>query len=163
MSSPEETKLYELEKNLAIIDKDVSQYQIFQEKFSTTIDKLTDISNNLTKMVSMHGSMLESHSKLFDDIYIKIDRIKESELSEIKTVSKDVMALESHNTDKHFELISKIDNVRIEFNKKIDDVSKEMDVRLKQTEKYVWMFLGAGTLLGFIGSYLVPIVTKLIH
>jgi len=167
LTSIEESKLYDLEKdlekNVAIIAKDVSQYQQFQEKFSTAIDKLTDISNNLAKMVSMHGSMLENHGKLVDDLYVKIERIKESGLSELKIVSKDLTTLESHNTDKHFELMTKIDSVRNEFNKRIDDVSKEMDERLQKTEKYVWMFLGAGTLLGFIASYVVPIATKLIH
>jgi len=158
-----EERIYDLEKNLAIVVKDVAQYEQFQDKFSIAIDKLTEISNNLAKMVSIHGSVIDNHGKLVDELYNKLERVKDSGENELKSISKNISTLESHNTDKHYDLISKIENIKNELNGRIDTILKDIDKRMKQTERYIWMFLGAGTLLGFISSYIVPIAVKLIH
>lgn len=158
-----EERIYDLEKNLAIVVKDVAQYEQYQDKFSIAIDKLTEISNNLAKMVSIHGSVIDNHGKLVDELYNKLERVKDSGENELKSISKNISTLETHNNDIHYDLISKIENIKNEFNGRIDTILKDIDKRMKQTEKYIWMFLGAGTLLGFLSSYIVPIAVKLIH
>lgn len=132
-----------LHKDMAVVSKLV-------ERLDTTIDKLTDISNNVSNLLAVHETKLSSQEIITKQI---------SELVEARRVETDdkIQILHERISSGERELKASIDDQYDELMKEIKEMRAESTVqhntlsdRITTMEKWMWTVLGGSAIVGGI-------------
>ena len=135
-------ELKDVELQVGLLEKDVQQTTKLLEKISESLDKMSEISTNLSRMITLHEQKHEQHEKV--ESYLKED-VKELH-SRITTVNRELHD-KIEEIEKHIS--NKIDSLRVELissRKSGEGTSKFM----KEIDRYKWMIAGAVIAIGWI-------------
>lgn len=139
-----------LETQVAVLGKDVSNTQDVLNKIDSAVAKLADISNDLTKLLTLQTQKIDQHDEIIKSISSALDRRREEIDLKITKIEDRVYSI-----DKEFQHMK--DNMKV-FSTSCQNVEKKVE----EFEKFKWMTLGAGTILGFLISYIIPNIPKII-
>jgi len=124
----------DLETEVKILQKDLIIFQSILDKFDTTISKLTEISNNLAKVIAVQDSKIESQEKAIEIIHRRITDTQEelgSQLSEhYKVILEKIKELQNEQKTHAHEMSSRVDAL----------------------EKWRYIVIGGSIVLGFLLS-----------
>jgi chromosome segregation ATPase len=124
----------DLETEVKILQKDLITFQSILDKFDTTISKLTEISNNLAKVIAVQDSKIESQEKAIEIIHRRITDTQEelgSQLSEhYKVILEKIKELQNEQKTHAHEMSSRVDAL----------------------EKWRYIVIGGSIVLGFLLS-----------
>lgn len=154
-----------VESQLAVLDRNISTQAELITKLDQNLEKLTDITANVNKILAVHDEKLSRHEKKQEDIFELIeerraemsDNIKELH-SRITTVTRDIGA-EINGMERR--IMSGIDDLKKELKedqKYHNDRQHELEKRISQLEKWRYMLVGAGIVGGFILTHIVKIL-----
>lgn len=131
--------LKNVELQVGLLEKDVEQTTKLLEKISESLDKMSEISINLSRMITLHEQKHEQHEKV--EAYLKED-IKDLH-SRITTVTREI-----HDKIEHIEkhISSKIDTLR---NELFRNGSGNKNF-IKEIDRYKWMIVGGALTLGWL-------------
>ncbi|MCK9369293.1 hypothetical protein M0R04_05080 [Candidatus Dojkabacteria bacterium] len=134
-----------LEKDIILADRQCEKVSV---RVSDSIEKLQEINTNLLKMITIHEQKHEQHEK--SEMELK-DDIKELHLR-ITAVNR-----EMHERMIHLEhsISEKIDGLRSDIITQNQSLPEKKNLTIADSlssslEKYKWMVIGAGVLLGWI-------------
>ena len=154
--------------DLTILGKDVEQSSNTIDKLEITIDKLTDISNNLTKLVTVYSNRIDSHDESIRHIYSTIEKNSSRADDKFEQIKTEIVRLEkdiNQDIEKTYQRLSdKLDKFSIDL--KSDAEKKEVDThsRLSLLEQFQWKLMGGGIVAGFlvstVGQYIFKLITK---
>lgn len=120
-----------------------------QDKFESVIQKLADISGDLSKMVAVHEQRLNQQEKDSDLLHTLVDKNKDDTEDNLKEVY-DAMKEQEKNL---FDEIAK-------FRQETSDQYKKLNEKIAQLEKYIWMAIGGGMTISWIVSNFDKLVGK---
>lgn len=157
-----------METRVALIEKEFHIVHGIFQKFESALEKMTDISNSVQKLLAVHdqriterekaeASILESIERRRDEFSRNADKISEKmeemgtelrkqvkdELSELSDTVKSSMKEMTNSQEKMVEKFEK----RIE---NADAKYKDMEGRIRALENWRWLFVGGGAVVGFI-------------
>lgn len=112
------------------------------KRIEVAIVKLTEISGNLDKMLSVHEQRLNQQEKLVNNIELVLEKRREESESKISDVY-DTIKTEDGN------ILDRIDLLKREFTSLLTNMSK----RINALEKALWTSVGIFTFLVFLVSY----------
>lgn len=122
----------DLATDVKIIQNDIGSLQNILDRFDTTINKLTDVSNTLNKLIAVQESRIDTQEKSIEIVHRRISDMKEELNTEMST---------------HYELI-------LEELKEMKAAQKahaeEMSSRVSNLEKWRYAVMGAGMVVGFL-------------
>jgi putative NADH-flavin reductase len=124
----------DLETEVKILQKDLVTFQTILDRFDTTISKLTEVSNNLNKVIAVQESKIKTQEKDIEIIHKRISDTQEelgSQLSE------------------HYKVI--LDKIK-ELQKEQKIHANEMSTRVNSLEKSRYILIGGSVVLGFLLS-----------
>lgn len=149
----DEKRFRDLETDVVIIKRDMSQYGTLFAKMDLTIDKITDLSNKTNQLLAVHEERLDYLQGVDKDLERKNERTTE----ELKTL---IAKLESM----HVYLIGEITNNDVkmreeikgltkhlaeELKKKDEDIAKLAE-QMKTLERWKWIVIGFSLAAGWI-------------
>lgn len=152
MSAPSVNKLAE---DVSYLRKDMAVVGSLVDRLDTTIDKLTDISNNVSNLLAVHETKLSAQEIITNQI---------SDLVEKRRVETDdkVQILHERISSGEREIKEKIDDQYDELMKEIKEMRAEsvsqhnaLSERITTMEKWMWTVIGGSVIVGGIIS-LVP-------
>ena len=120
------------------------------DRIESAIVRLTDISGDLKAMISVQEARITQHEKQAEFIEIKLEKRRE----ELDTKLKDVYDT-IRTQDK--AILEEIKAVREEQNKHYACLNEKINV----IQKYIWMAVGGGTVLGY-GFSFIPTLFKVL-
>lgn len=124
---------------------------INMNRIELAITKLTEISTNLDKMLSVHEQRLNQQEKQMSNIEVVLEKRRED--TEVKlTDVYDTIRSEDKN------ILLEVKKSREESNIKFDNLNE----RLNTIERNVWYYMGGISLLIFLISYGKNLLTLLI-
>jgi chromosome segregation ATPase len=156
MSDSQNSRLLDVEKKVAGMEVMVS-------RFDTALDKISEVSLNVSKLLAVHEQRLESqenHAKESKEADLALhSRLTSTEqrlrqemadgqkeiLHEIKSLRTDVEDLGDDLTKKHEVLKA---DLEADFSTKIDKVSG----RVTKLERWAYIVIGGATVIGFLLS-----------
>lgn len=119
-------------------------------RIDTSIEKLTEVSNNISKLLAVHDQRLntleKSYSRQEDDIrevYSKVAVLSKdicSKLDELENVLENRINHQSSILEKQHK------NIQLEFSNKLEQVDK----RIQILETWRWFVLGAAAVVGYL-------------
>ena len=112
-----------LHTKVAILEREILQYNNLIEKFDMTIERLSDVSNSLKNLVVVHEQRLTQQEKKTEDIVAKMnDEIKEL---------VDMMKALALKEDEHY---------------------RDLSTRMYAVEKWKWTIIGGAIVVGVFTS-----------
>jgi uncharacterized protein YgiM (DUF1202 family) len=154
---------------IALLQRDYEQTQQIVSKMDTAIEKLTDLGVDMKQMLALHEQRINRLEQIDNEIHGLVEKRR----TELQTDIKDVDA-KLANTIK--EITGDLANVETRIMKAIADVKediksdiktdkeekaesdKELVKRVEKLEKWRWMMLGGGFVVGFIIEKVLPLL-----
>lgn len=120
----------QVKTDVEILKRDMELLAGLAEKFDIAIDRLSDVSASVDKMLAVHETRLVQQEQQREIIHQRITDMK-------KEMSDDFRALREENTRQH----------------------NEVSERLSKLEKWRWFVVGVATVIGFLFAQLKNIST----
>jgi len=147
----------EYETRLAIVENDVKQMGQLFDRMDTAIEKITDISNAVNRMLAVHDATLNTQGAKQNEIFALFEsRRKDVENSDkeihsrITTQGRELQSEMKEDTRKVMEAIDQLKSmIRNGILESGEDVSKLED-RVVQLEQRQWLVMGGAIVVGFL-------------
>lgn len=139
-----------LATDVSYLHKDMAVVSKLVERLDTTIDKLTDISNNVSNLLAVHETKLSSQeiiTKQISDL-VEARRVETDDKIQIlhERISSGERELKSSIDDQYDELMKEIKEMRAESTMQHNTLSD----RITTMEKWMWTVLGGSAIVGGI-------------
>ena len=133
----------ELETEVELLKKELHDQKKIHDRLDVAIEKLTDVSNSIHRMLAVHEEKLTRQEEAIIDAEQKIE-VRRAELSKqiddlhsrITTNTKELMILEASQHEKH--------------SKEIKRLSDSINKRVGVLEKWRHIIIGGAIIVGFI-------------
>lgn len=116
-----------------------SEIEKRQDRLEDAIERLTNISADLNKMLAVQEQRLSQQEKIIGLISDMVEKRREEYDKKLQNVY-DVMRTEDH------KIIQELEMMRSEQKKQHDEISK----KLTAMEKIIWVYMGGFTVLVFL-------------
>ena len=133
----------ELETKVEILRKELDNQKRIYDRLDVAIEKLTDVSNSIHRMLAVHEEKISKQEEKFTQVEIERD-IRSTELS------KRVDDLHSRLTVTVKEIIASNFEHHKDLNKKIERISDSISSRVGVLEKWRHVIIGSAIVVGFI-------------
>lgn len=129
MNTPE---IHKIHNEVIALQKDMSQINSLVDKLDLTIEKLTDVSSNVSRLLAVHETRLENQEKAGSQLATMIEKNKEQIDVELQ------------------KIYDRIADTKKDLRQEIDDRHDEVMSELKQIQKWMWLVSGGGAVVGFL-------------
>lgn len=123
-----------LETEVKILQKDLVTFQNILDRFDITINKLTEVSNNLNKVIAVQDSRIDTQEKAIEIVHKRITDMKDEIHEEL--------------SDHYQVILEKIKELQIEQKIHADEMTRRVDA----LEKWRYIVMGGAVALGFLLS-----------
>ena len=125
-----------IKTDLELLKKEVQDMKKIHVKLDTAIEKLTDVSNCVYRMLSVHEE--------------KIARQEEDIVANEKEIKENILDLHSRINTSYKELRNIISTHEKEEEKRFDELKDQISNRIGILEKWRWIIMGGSIVAGFI-------------
>lgn len=147
-----------LSADISSLQQDMAKSIVLVDRLDVTIEKLTEVSTSVSRLLAVHENRLEHQEKIGTQLSNLIEKRKEETDEAIKLLHARISSGEK-------ELYNEFDDQTNKIVKKLDEIQEqhkiqhdELNKRINTIEKWVWMVSGGSIGLGFILSYVFEIL-----
>ena len=133
----------ELETKVEILKKELDNQKRIYDRLDVAIEKLTDVSNSIHRMLAVHEEKLARQEESIIDAEQKIE-IRRAELS------KQIDELHSRITTNTKEIMAAAVEQHTKQNKEIQKMRDELVSRVGVLEKWRHVLIGGSIVIGFM-------------
>lgn len=136
-----------LHNDVANLQKNYGQISALVDRLDTTIEKLSDLSNNISRLLAVHEHKIEYQEKQTEFLMSLIEKRKQ----ESDQITRDSKA----------EFNESFQNIMRAIASMTSDHNKQhtaLDVKIKNIEKFLWVATGGAAVVGFIISNLLKFI-----
>jgi|TARA_R110000787_G_C13232503_1_gene427394 chromosome segregation ATPase len=137
------TKMGELETEVKLLKKELEDQRSVHNRLDIAIEKLTDLSNSIHRMLAVHEEKLDRQDEAITDAGGQLEKRR----TEILTKIEDLHSRITTNTK---EIMSAAATQHAEQNKEIQKIRDELKDRVGILEKWRHVLIGASIVAGFI-------------
>lgn len=145
-----EPSLHTLNKDMEVMKTDMAKIGVLVERLDITIEKLTEVSANVSQLLAVQASKLEFQDKVQASLQEMVEKRRVETNQSIHEVHTKINNLEtkihSEIEDSEETIISKINSL----DKTIKDHIDKQDKRISRIEKWFWLAFGGGGVLLFL-------------
>lgn len=134
---------------MAVIEEKFNVYEKMMDKLESAIQTISEINQNISRMLSVHEEKIDSNIKTDEIIFEKFRRMEEK------------------NNDDHARVIEKISNMETEFKTIIENESEKrkivvdkLDGKLSSLMKFRWVIVGGILVATFVISN--PVIIEIL-
>lgn len=149
----------QLSTDIQVLRRDVEAASLITTKFETAIDKLSDVANSLDKIIAVHDSRLETHEDTDAKLFVLIEERRKEAIEQYEVLHKRIGTMsDEFENDLRGSMKEMVDSIK-DMKEKDDAHHREMAERLTRLEMWKWYVIGAATVAGIIGSYVLEYMT----
>ena len=133
----------ELETEVKLLKKELGDQRKIHNRIDIAIEKLTDVSNSIHRMLAVHEEKISRQEEAIEDAEKSLEN-RRTELS-VK-----IDELHSRITTNSKEIMSAASAQHIQQNKEIQKIKDELAARVGLLEKWRHVLIGCSIVAGFI-------------
>ena len=133
----------ELETEVELLKKELHDQKRIHDRLDIAIEKLTDVSNSIHRMLAVHEEKITRQEEAIFDAEQKIE-VRRTELS------KQIDELHSRITTNTKEIMTAAANQHSQQNKEIQKIRDELVSRVGVLEKWRHVLIGGSIVIGFM-------------
>ena len=122
------------------------------DRIESAIERLTDISSDLKSMIAVQEQRITQHEKKAEVIEIKLEKRREELDQKLKDVYDTIRSQD-------ISILAELKAVREEHNKHYECLNQ----KITAIQRYIWMAIGGGTVLGYGFSFITTYFKVLGH
>ena len=145
--------------DVALLKREAEQSAQIVSKLDNAIEKLTGLSNDLTKMLALHDQRIGRLEQIENEIHGLVEKRHVEVQTDIKYLDTKLAATSKEISDDlrktEDRIVVAIKDIKTDIGKDIETISDAHDDllgRVEALEKWRWMLVGGGTALGFVIS-----------
>ena len=138
----------DVKTDIVVMKRDLDNLGVLFEKLEIAIDKLTDVSNSINKMLAVHENRLGQQEELTRSIFTLIEERR-------KETAEKHLDIESKMKENRKEIQADIDKSLEPLISRIDALTKTVHA----LEKWKYLIVGGGIVIGMILSN-APLVAR---
>ena len=150
----------QLSTDIQVLRRDVEAVSLITTKFETAIDKLSDVANSLDKIIAVHDSRLETHEDTDAKLFVLIEERRKEAIMQYEVLHKRIGTMSDEFEGELRQSMKDMAESIKDMKEKDDEHHKEMAERLTKLEMWKWYVVGAATVAGIIGSYVLEYMAK---
>ena len=143
LKSEGQRKMDELDTEVKLLKKELEDQRKIHERLDVAIEKLTDVSNSIHRMLAVHEEKLARQ----EEAIVEAEQQIETRRSEL---SKQISELHSRVTTNTKEIMIAAAAQHAEQNKEIQAIRDELRDRVGILEKWRHVLIGASIISGFV-------------
>lgn len=136
-----QTIITKVQSDVAELQRDMAQISILVERMDTTIEKLAELSANISKLLAVHEQRLEQYEKISEKLIENAERRRDEIEIKVKEIYKDISVLDN-------KFLAEIKSFRDERM----NCTNETNNKISKIEKNLAILFGASVVLGYILS-----------
>lgn len=146
-----DTRLGQLERDFAAMSK-------IADRMDTTIEKLAEVSSDVSKLLAVQDKRLEMQERSTDRLEALVENrrveveLRFDKFANLLVHTESVFKTELNNN--HEKLSTQLDNIQDEYK----EISDKFDKRITSLERWMWILAGAGGVVGYLISTIVSII-----
>ena len=133
----------ELETEVRLLKKELEDQAKIHDRLDIAIEKLTDVSNSINRMLAVHEEKIARQEEALYDAEQQIE-VRRSEL-----LAK-IDELHSRITTNTKEIMAAAQQAHLEQNKEIQKIQREIEQRVGVLEKWRHVLIGGSIVVGFL-------------
>lgn len=142
--------LSKLSEDVSYLKKDMAVVGNLVDRLDTTIDKLTDISNNISSLLAVHETKLTSQEIITKQTTELVEKRRVEMESKIELlharISSGERELEEKIDAEYEDIMTQLKEMRQESAAQHDALNQ----RISTMEKWMWLVIGGSIVVGFI-------------
>ena len=133
----------ELETEVKLLKKELGDQRKIHNRIDVAIEKLTDVSNSIHRMLAVHEEKIARQEEAIEDA----EKSLENRRTELSTK---IDELHSRITTNSKEIMSAASAQHIQQNKEIQKIKDELAARVGLLEKWRHVLIGCSIVAGFV-------------
>jgi chromosome segregation ATPase len=133
----------ELETEVKLLKKELGDQRKIHNRIDVAIEKLTDVSNSIHRMLAVHDEKISRQEEAIEDA----EKSLENRRTELSTK---IDELHSRITTNSKEIMSAASAQHIQQNKEIQKIKDELAARVGLLEKWRHVLIGCSIVAGFV-------------
>jgi predicted nucleic acid-binding Zn-ribbon protein len=133
----------ELETQVELLKKELHDQSKIHDRLDIAIEKLTDVSNSIHRMLSVHEEKIARQEEALMATEDQIERRRND-------LEKKIDELHSRITTNTKEIMGAAAIQHLEQNKEIQKIRDELSSRVGVLERWRWIIIGGSIIAGFI-------------
>ena len=134
--NPKTNTVAELETEVKLLKKEIYDQQKIHDRIDVAIEKLTDVSNSIHRMLAVHEEKLTRQEEALESRRVEISSQISELHSRVTTNTKDIMLSATKQHDNQ--------------NKEIQKIREDLNKRIGILEKWRHVLIGCSIVAGFI-------------
>jgi ElaB/YqjD/DUF883 family membrane-anchored ribosome-binding protein len=150
---------------LALLQRDHEQTAQIVSKMDTAIEKLTGLGSDITKMLALHGERINRLEQIDNEIHGLVEKRRTELQDDIKDLdgklASTIKEITGDIANTETRIMEAIKDVKSDIKSDKDEkakTDKELVKRVEKLERWRWMMLGGGFVVGFIIEKLLPLL-----
>lgn len=140
--------IQKLADTVSYLQQDMAKVGTLVDRLDTTIDKLADISNNVSILLAVHENKISIHDNITKQILELIEKRRGDTDDKIQTIHARISSGEKEMSEKidvqYDDIISELKDMR----KESTDQHNKLSNRITTMEKWMWAVVGGSGVLG---------------
>lgn len=136
--------------DVSYLKQDMAVVGSLVDRLDTTIDRLTDISNNISNLLSVHEEKITSIEIISKQTSELIEKRRMETDNKIQTLHERISSgereLEEKIDDQYDHIMKELKEMRVESSAQHETLSN----RITKMEKWMWMVVGAAIVLSIL-------------
>jgi ABC-type transporter Mla subunit MlaD len=144
--------LNELAKEVSALRADMAQINTLVDRLDVTIEKLTEVSTNVSQLLAVQGSRLDQQERSSNQLSLLIEKRKDEVSESLENLHKRINTTErdfKHELEKSNEKI--LEEIKAIREENIEQ-HKALNEKISKLEKWVWYVTGGAAVIGFLLS-----------
>lgn len=151
--------LNELAKEVSALRADMAQINTLVDRLDVTIEKLTEVSTNVSQLLAVQGSRLDQQERSSNQLSLLIEKRKDEVSESIEILHKRI-----NTTEKDFKVeLEKLNEKILGEIKAIREDNleqhKALNEKISKLERWVWYVTGGAAVVGFLLSKVINLAT----
>lgn len=142
-----ESNVQAIYKDVYQLKAEITQISNILTKLDNTIDKLTEVSTNISQLLAIQTNRLETQEKISEKLSKELDDNDKLIRQEIARLEKD---LREELEDQYDEILKEIKSMKESNHKQHETLNSKLAI----VEKWIWLVSGGAAVVGFILSKL---------
>lgn len=145
-----DTSIKKLESEVNSLQKDMAQIGVLVDRLDVTIEKLTEVSTTVSRLLAVQENRLENQEKIADKLQNSFETHKSETTQSVKEIYERIKTVED-------DLLKDMDDNQDKIIKRIDELSKEgtkqhneLSDRISKLERWMWLLVGGGIVVAYI-------------
>lgn len=144
----------DLQTEVAVIKRDINQFGVLFTKLDVTIEKISDVSNNISRLLAVHEQRLDVLNNMDKELDQKIIKHRDD-------ITSDIKELHSRITTSNREVMDAIHDVERSIKSHIDSEHNRQDGEIQRVEskidgleRWKWIVIGGSLVIGWLVSHI---------